>query len=156
MYDEYLSIVNDISTLPGILDKHREIIKDSKDHIKVKDKTPGNIVSENMYQASYLSYYDELRIHIKKILKYLTIKEESEYGKYWRMYTENFSRELNSKDKEHYIKNEKGYNAIRELVLEVSEIYEQYDSIVNALNSKGYALNNITKILTAKDLLYDQ
>lgn len=155
LYQEYDDIVNDISTLPDVLNKHRMIQKEARDKLKINDKSPGGIVTENMYQASYLGYYDELKLHIKKILKYLTIKEEAEFGKYWRMYTENYSRELNYRDKEHYIKNEQKYMNLKELVLEVSEIYEQYDSIVNAFISKGYALNNITKILTAKDIYFE-
>jgi hypothetical protein len=65
----------------------------------------------------------------------------------WKKYTENHDRQLQQKDKEYYIKTEPEYLDIRYQYLKVEEIYEQLCRLCSGFDSKGYVLNNLTKLI---------
>ena len=64
-------------------------------------------------------------------------------------FTETYNRELSDRQKEKYIDNEEQYLSQYEIYLEIKDVYEQYEAVCNAFQSRGYALNNITKIRVA-------
>ena len=70
-------------------------------------------------------------------------------GKLFRDYTENYSRVLADRAIDKYIDKEDAYLAAYGLYLEVKEIHDQYVRVVEAFRSRGFALNNITKIRVA-------
>ena len=108
-----------------------------------------NLEHANREQPAWQSYYDQRRIELYALVKYYEGQINRVRGKLYKSYTETYSRELTDRAKDKYIDNEKSYLDMLEVYLEVKELYDRYDAVVEAFKSRGYALNNITKIRVA-------
>lgn len=137
----------DLNNIPIIVEKYTEEYQRFKDELKLKGRS---LQKANTEQPGLLSFYDEKRIELRSIVTYLEIQRDREYGKLWAQYTENYSRDLSVKDKEHYIKYETSYVTLRKLILEVDEIYQLFESAVESFKARGYALNNLTRLVAAE------
>lgn len=131
--------------LSAIIAQYEEDLEDAEKNISIKGKT---LEGANIEQASWLTYYDQKRVELSTLMKYLDREVERVRGKLWQQYTEKMSRDLNTRDKENYINNEPAYLAKQEQYLMVSEIHGKYSSLIDAFKARGFALNNIVKLRT--------
>ena len=136
----------DFSGLPEILDRYELALNNFEDNLEVKGKT---LEKANREQASWQSYYDQRKIELYTLVKYLEANVNRVRGKLYKIYTETYSRDLSDRSKDKYIDNEEKYLTAFQIYLEVKELYDKYDAVVDAFKSRGYALNNITKIRVA-------
>lgn len=134
---------DDNSNLFDLLEPFFVGIDEVEDRISLKGKT---LAYANQEQVSWQVYYDQQRIALHGLLKYLETKMESEKGRLWKIYTEKHSRELKNYDKNHYINNNETFITFKQLVLEVEEIYNKYVAICDAYKTRGYALRNLTDL----------
>lgn len=132
--------------LPAIIEQYEEDLEDAEKNISIKGKT---LEGANIEHASWLSFYDQKRVELSTLMKFLEREVERIRGKLWQQYTEKMSRDLNTRDKENYINNEPAYLAKQEQYLMVSEIHGKFSSLVDAFKSRGFALNNIVKLRTS-------
>jgi hypothetical protein len=132
--------------LPAIIEQYEEDLEDAEKHISIKGKT---LEGANVEHASWMSYYDQKRVELSALMKFLEREVERIRGKLWVQYTEKMSLALNTRDKENYINNEPAYLAKQEQYLMVKEIHDKYSSLVDAFKSRGFALNNIVKLRTS-------
>ena len=132
--------------LPDVLAEYEAAIGDAEALINIKGKKLENANVEN---PAWQHYYDQKRIELYTLVKYFEAEVARVRGKLFKNYKENHSRELSEREISRYIDNEKAYLDKNELYLEVKELYEKYQAIVTAFTTRGYALNNITKIRVA-------
>ena len=137
-----------LENLPAILDQYEMALNDVKDHINVEGKT---VEVANRENAAWHLYYDERRVELRTLVKYFEMKVKKVRGKLFRSYTEGASSNQSYSDrvKDKYIDNEESYLTMYEVFLEVEEMYEKYVAVVGAFQTRGYALNNITKARVA-------
>ena len=105
----------------------------------------------NLEQASLMYLYNECYVELKAILNYIEDTVNSTKGRLWKTLTDDSNRMLQQKDKEQYINADPEYLAMRELYIEVEELTAKYAAAVEAFRSRGYVLNNLTR-LALKDL----
>ena len=137
---------NNEENLPKILQQYEGDLASADQHLSIKGKFLEQANKEN---PSWQVYYDQRRVELHTILKYLDAKVQSVRGKLFRSYTESHQRELSDRAKDKYIDNEEKYLTRLHLYLEVKEVYDKYESIVNGFTARGYALNNITRARVA-------
>jgi len=135
-----------LENLPRVLDEYEKALDGVEDIIQIKGKTLEHANREN---PTWQLYYDQKRIELHSIAKFIEGQISRVRGKLFRSYTESHQRELSDRAKDKYIDNEEAYLNIYELYLEVKEIYDKYQAVCDAFQSRGYALNNITKIRVA-------
>jgi hypothetical protein len=124
-----------------------DIALDDADAIlKIEGKSLERANKEN---PAWQAYYDQKRIELKTLLEYMEMQVQRTRGRLFKSYTETYPRELSDRAKDKYIDNEEAYLTIYEIYLEVKEMYNRYQAVVDAFTSRGYALNNITKIRVA-------
>ena len=131
-----------LETLPA----YDNALKDLETKIEIKGKKLEHANREN---PGYQQYYDERRVELSVVVKWFEIQIERVRGKLFKKFTENYNRELSDRAKEQYINNEPAYLMWYEMYLEVKELHDKYDSAKEAFKSRGYALNNITRIRVA-------
>jgi hypothetical protein len=145
-----LSIVTELGdgniNLPKIMQRYETALNDVKKNLAIKGK---KLEHANSEQPGWQSYYDERRIELHTLVKYFEAQVNRIRGKLFRDYTETYSRELTDRGKDKYIDKESSYLNIYEVYLEVKELHDQYARVVDAFRSRGFALNNITKIRVA-------
>lgn len=129
--------------LPTILMRYENGLDDVEANLAIKGKM---LEQANIEQAAWQAYYDQSRIELYSLMKFMEADVARIRGKLWISYTETHTRDLGPRDKDQYINNETAYLDTNELFLEVQELYKKYEAIVDAFRSRGFALNNITKI----------
>jgi len=145
--DRPLELLHDnITNVIKIIEVYEQDLADFKDKLRLHGK---NIVTANNEQPSWMAFYDARRAELKTALEYMDMNLQKIRGKLWKDYTENYSRDLQAKDKEQYINNEPVYLNAYELYLELKDLHDRYVAVVEAFRSRGFALNNITRIITS-------
>lgn len=146
MSDALNAVRDSITNIPKIVETYEGYLSDFQKNLTIKGK---RLELANYEQATWMSYYDERRVELHAIVRYMEMYVEKVRGKLWRDYTENYSRDLSPKDKDQYINNEKAFLDATSLFLEIRELYEKFESVVESFKARGYALNNITRIRIA-------
>jgi hypothetical protein len=137
-------IKKDLSYLDDVLTIYLDELNNAEHLFKLKGV---EITTANLEHISWANYYNQKRIEVKFIKEYVQTRVELVHGELWKKYTENHDRQLQQKDKEYYIKTEPEYLDIRYQYLKVEEIYEQLCRLCSGFDSKGYVLNNLTKLI---------
>lgn len=138
-----LDVDVDLGNIPQLIISYEEALWNFEQNLVIKGKRLEEANSEN---ASWQSYYDQRRIELGSLVKFVEMKLEEVKGQLWKMYTEVHSRELSSRDKDVYIKREPAYLKIYQVYIIVEELYKKFASVVDSFQSRGYALRNITNI----------
>ena len=145
-----MSLIGDLGdknkNLPKILGDYETALDGFQNHLAIKGK---NLEHANREHATWQSYYDERRIELHTLVKHFETQMNKIRGSLFRQYTENYSRELNDRTKDQYINHEDEFLKISGIYLEVKDLHDRYVGVVDAFRSRGFALNNITKIRVA-------
>lgn len=143
-----------IENILKIIPAYEQDLEGYEENLHLKGK---NIIVANAEQPSWFVYYDTRRAELKNALEYMELYVQKIRGKLWKEYTENYSRDLQAKDKEQYINNEKAFLDAYELYLELKDLYDKYVSVVEGFKNQGYVLTNISRIITSemKDYIID-
>lgn len=131
--------------LGTILGSYLSEIDNIEAKIGIKGKTLEQANKEN---PSEHYYYDKRRVELSTLVKYFEREIDRVRSKLFKG-LDNNNKELNDRAKDKYIDSEPQYLDVHEFYLEVKEVYEQYVAICEAFKTRGYALNNITKIRCA-------
>lgn len=133
--------------LPAVIAEYENVLKDAEDLIRLKGKM---LVEANKENPAWQLFYDQKRIELATLSKFLESQVLKIRGKLFRSLCENHQLDLSDRAKDKYIDNEKEYLDIYELFLEVDEIYKKYQAVVDAFQARSYSLNNLTKIHVAQ------
>ena len=136
-------VKDDLSNIPDILDKFEMALNGHEENLKIKGK---NLEKANVENTSWLAYYDQRKIELNSLARFIEMKLEQEKGKLWKAYTENYSRELSSRDKDQYISKDASYLKVYQVLIIIEELLKKYSSVVDAFQNRGYALRNITSL----------
>lgn len=136
----------DLEHLPNILLKMEDDLSDAAKHLKMKGRSLDELLIE---QASWVGHYQTRHIELKTIRRHLESRIERQRGKLWKHYTEKVQRELQYRDKEHYVNCEDSVSSLKTVFHTVQEMEEKYEAMVDALRQKGFALNNVVKLKVA-------
>jgi hypothetical protein len=136
----------DYSNLSDLLAVYEDALTDVEKNLRIKGKT---LQEANVENPTWQSYYDERRVELHTLVKYFDAQVQKTRGKLFKGYTENYSYDISDRAKDKYIDHETAYLNVYELFLEIKELYEKYESVVDAFRSRGFALNNITKLRVA-------
>ncbi len=132
--------------IPDLLKIYEAEYDDFEERLRLEGKTLGVANREN---ASWMSYYDERRIEIRSVTKWLEIDLARVKAKLYKNLTEGYDVDLGQRDKETYIAGEQEYIVRKIALLEVQELYEKYESAVEAFRQRGYQLRNLTELKIA-------
>lgn len=143
MSDALYSIKDNLANVAKVITEYEKHLNDVEENLRIKGK---RLESANVEHASWLVFYDQKRVELYAIYKYMEMQVERVRGKLWKSYTEDYGHILSQKDKEQYINSEPAYLNMNELYLEIKELHGKYESIVDSYKARGFALNNITKI----------
>lgn len=141
-----LDISGKLHNIVNVLAEYEEALQEAEQHIAIKGK---RLEAANVENAAWQVYFDQKKIELYTLVKYMDAEVQRVRGKLFRSYKENHSRELNEREINRYIDNEEAYLTMNELKLEVQELHEKYTAVVDAFRSRGFALNNITRIRVA-------
>lgn len=136
----------DFKNLLSILNDYDDKLKDWKSNIKIDGK---NIESANIEQASWMAYYDEIKIELKTLVDFMDMKVKEIRGKVASMILKNSSELHNEKTRERLIDCDPDYIKMYQIYLEVKEVYSLADAIVTQFIQRGYTLTNLVRIRTA-------
>lgn len=137
----------DYKNLPALLEVYEDNLSNANTQLEIKGKKLEIANSEN---SAWLHYYDQRRVELHTLVKFFEAEQERIRGSLFKSYKENYSRALGEREINRYIENEDAYIYVHSLLLEVEEMYELYQSVVNAFTTRNYALSNITKIRVAQ------
>lgn len=139
-------IGKNLDQLPNVLAEYETALDGVEDILTIKGKT---IERANQENPSWQHYYDQKRVELSTIVKYLEGQVARVRGKLFKSYTETYQRELSDRAKDKYVDNEEAYLNMYEVYLEAKEIYDKYQAVCDAFQARGYALNNITRARVA-------
>lgn len=134
-----------LEKLPDILEEYEKSLEDVRSIVKIKGKS----LREANRDAEYQFFFDEKRRELNTLVKFMDVKVQATRGHLYRLLTENSPRELSDRAKDRYIDNEPSYLTMHQLYLEVKETADKYEAAIDAFRSRGYAVNNLTKLVTS-------
>lgn len=88
-------------------------------------------------------------MEIESILEHLNIQFKKTKGEKYRYYLEKYNRDLSSRDAEKYAEADEDLLALSEIINHIALIRNKYQGLHQALQIKGFQINNLTKLRTA-------
>lgn len=142
-----------LELLPVVLAEYENDVQAAADIIAI-DKSKLGLA--NVENVSWQIYYDEKKVELHALSKHLDMLVATARSKLYVSYTQTHDRDLTETGKKIYIDGEPAYLDIQEKSLEVKEMYEKFQAIATAFQSRGYAINNLTKLAIAsiEDMTY--
>jgi hypothetical protein len=129
------------ANLPVLIGEFEDAFAEIEQHLSLTGKTLDSALKE---QGSWVIYYAQRRAELKTVLSYLDDQVSAVRGQLAKRYVENYSRALGERVMNSFIDSEPEYLKVRELYLEVEDLYSRYDAAVNAFEKRGYALRDLT------------
>lgn len=131
------------TNLPLILEKHMLLIDQADSRLIMSGKTIETCLKE---QGAYPIQYAVAKSELNAICKYITAEIGKIRGELYRKYVEDYSRELSDRGRNQYIDTDTTYLNYNQLLIEVEELYEQMTAVVDAFQTRGFALRDTTTI----------
>lgn len=136
----------EFKNLPEILEAYEKRMHGWEDNVKIDGK---NIEAANIEQASWLAYYDQVKVELRTLVNFLEMKEKEMRGKLTRQVIDHSSMDINERTRERMIDAEPEYIRIHSNYILADEVYRTADMITNQFLQRAYALNNLVKIRVA-------
>jgi hypothetical protein len=136
----------DLKVLDSVIELYQNDLMEADDIIKLKGK---QIDFANVEHSGWANYYHQKGVEVKNIRDYVEMKLDEVQGQLWMKYTEHYDRQLAQKDIERYIKQNQEYLDMYEKYLKVNELWGQFERVRESFKTRGYNLNNLTKLITA-------
>lgn len=113
---------------------------------KVLDKKQRLPLGQQLRETpSWRVYFGQRRAELSFAHHYVDNAIKKRRSKMWFNYTEKYSRELSTTDKDRYIDGDPVIAQYEEARLIVKELYDKFDSIVDGLISRGFALQKLAE-----------
>ena len=132
--------------LASVLSAYDKELDEVEERLSLKNKT---IERSNMENPTWMSFYDQKKVELKVLSDFMDMKVDQTRGRLFMRYKENHMVTLNASEINQYINNEDAYIEMCNFRFEVQEVYEKYKQVIEAFRTRGYALNNITKMRVA-------
>lgn len=132
--------------LPEVLEEYEARLKGWQVNVKIDGK---NIEAANIEQASWLAYYDEMKVELRTLVDFMDMKVKEVRGILTSVIMKNSSLDTNERTRERMIDAEPDYLRIYQNYLLAKEVYNMADMVTNQFIQRAYALNNLVKIRIA-------
>lgn len=129
--------------LPDILGRYERELKEAEEHIKIKGKS---LVHANEEHASWQVFYDQRRVELRALVSWYEMEVDRVRAILFQEISNHNQLGLSDRGKNQFIEADKRYLHKARLLIEVKELYDRYETVVNAFKNRAYALNNITKL----------
>jgi hypothetical protein len=136
-------IKKDLLSIVESLDRYEAELSDWKENIILDNK---NIEVVNIEQASWLAFYDEIKVQLKIMLDYMDYLLKEQKAKSMTLLYNTMQKSISDRAIEKLAEDNKKYKDLFLIYLEVKELYLLADSIVNQIQQRAYSINNIVKI----------
>lgn len=131
----------ELSNLPHLIDEYERAFVDVADNLRITGKTLDTAIKE---QGTWPIYYSTRRAELKTLLKYMDDRVSATRGTVTRRFVENYSRSIGERVLSTFVDADPQYLKVRELYLEVEDLYNRYDAACDAFERRGYALRDLT------------
>lgn len=147
------TIAKNLDILPTILSEFERDYRTAEDRLKIN---PSQLGAANVRNAGWQLYYDERRVELHALVKHMDMLVATTRSKLYVSYTQTHDRDLSETGKKIYIDGEPAFLDMNEKALAVKEMYEKYQAVAAAFQTRGYAINNLTKLAIAsiEDISY--
>jgi hypothetical protein len=139
-----------LSEVPGKLKVYQASIDlatgDGKEVNGVFDLSGKALIDACQQQPQDLVFYNLMFQECKTIEDYLTNRMETVEAEVYKSHLESNARALGARDLTMYVKSDPQYIEAKTVLLEVTLVRRQLEAIVEALQTLGWALSNITKL----------
>jgi len=146
-------VSKNLDILPAVLSEYEGDVQGAKKHLEIN---PSMLGQANVKNAGWQLYYDEKKSELHALSKHMDMLVASTRSKLYVSYTQTHDRDLTEAGKKIYIDGEPAFLDMQEKALAVKEMYEKFQAIGSAFQSRGYAINNLTKLAIAsiEDVAY--
>lgn len=127
--------------IPQLLDEYETAFDSIEANLTLKGKTLDHALKE---QSTWPIYYEMRKSELRTIVKYMDDQVNKVRGQLTRKLVENYSRQLGERLLGTYVDAEPEYVKMRELYLEVEELYDKYSAAAEAFTKRGFALRDLT------------
>ncbi len=145
-----MTIITDVGEkfqkLASVLSDYDKELDEVEERLSLKNRT---IERSNMENPTWMSFYDQKKVELKILSDFMDMNVDQVRGRLFMRYKENHMVTLNASEINQYINNEDAYIDVCNFRFEVREVYEKYKAVIEAFRTRGYALNNITKMRVA-------
>lgn len=138
-------ITQKIENIPIVLAEFEDEIAEDviEEHLRLKGKLLQKAAAE---QASWQFYYATRKAEMYAVVKWLEGKLAAVRGNHFKLYTENYNRQLTDRQKDKYIDNEEDVLNQLQLYLTFKELHDKYEAVVDAFRSQGFMIRHLTEI----------
>lgn len=130
-----------MSNLPKVIAEYEQAFEGVEQNLRLTGKTLDAALKE---QGAWIIYYGARRGELKTLLKFMDDQVASVRGSVTKRYVENYSRQVGERVMNTFVDAEPEYLSMRELYLEIEDLYNRYDAAVDAFEKRGYALRDLT------------
>ncbi len=127
--------------LPDILDLYESQLSDITERLDIVGK---RLETSSSKTSAWMHYYDQRKAELGTLIKFFKTEEDAIRGRLHKKYKENYTVALGERDISKYIDADAEYLHIHSLLIEVEDVYDQYNVAVKSLIALGYALKSIT------------
>lgn len=146
-FELFESIDADMSNLTAVLAVVRKTLNQAENDIMIEGKT---LRRANVEHASMLAYYDEYRVHLHSLSKFLDLRITQQRAKVLRMISETSQLSYGERMMGQLAAEDPTLTELEIKKLEVDEVLGLAASKVEAMKQRGYALKNITNLIVAQ------
>lgn len=141
----YNKVSQDLSLLPEFIDYYNNELMAAKNEVRIS----GNIekIQANLPGITE-QRFNQLQ-EIEAVLNFMNIQLRKIRRTHFQKYLEGYNRALSSRDAEKYVDGEGEVIDMETLINEVALLRNKWLGIMKGLETKGYQLNNITRIRCA-------
>jgi hypothetical protein len=138
---------SDYSKIIEIIPRYEKFVQEAEPMFDIEGKRLEEVMrSLPQNQARY----DQALQDMKGLEEWLNTVRDRLTAKFWKKYTEHYSRALSTKDIQSYIAGEKEILELNQVTIEVALIKNNLAAIVEALKQMGWMLGHVTKLRVAE------
>lgn len=131
------------SELPTIVDEYSKILDEAPSALTMKGKTIEQCLKE---QASEPIVYADIKAELETIHKGLNKSLDALRSRLYRQYVEKYTRALSDRAIDKFIDGDDDVNAYLDLIIMVKEQLDRSSAVLNAFDTRGFALRDVTQI----------
>ena len=145
MSNWYSRVTADLSSIPDFIAFYEGELISAKQDAKIFGNVEKNITALPGVTEHRFNQLQE----VEAVLNYLNIQLRKLRRGFFQKYLENYNRALTSRDAEKYVDGEQEVIDYEVMINEIALLRNKWLGILKGLESKSFALNNITKLRCA-------
>lgn len=141
----YNRVVSDLGEIPAFILYYEKELQSAK-----ADCAISGLLEKNLKDLPGITEhrFNQLQ-EIEAVLEYLNIQLRKMRRKYFQKYLETYQRALTSRDAEKYVDGEDEVIDFETIINEVALLRNRWLGVMKGLETKGFQVNNITRLRVA-------